>query len=98
MSSYTDWKASQFDDVAQQAIVLKKQIEETIEIQEGQLKVLTDHDTAIARDLASLDGVETSSALSFRNQLLADQVILRVDIGDTEFRLARLRQYSAENF
>ena len=98
VSAYSEWKKDQFDDVAQQSLVLKKQIEETIEIQEGQLKVLTDQDVKITTDLASLDGVETSNALTFRNQLLADQVVLRVDIGDTKFRLERLRQYFAENF
>lgn len=98
VSAYTEWKSSQFDDVAHQAVILKKQIEDTISIQQEQLRVLQDHDIDIVKDLTSMDGVETSNALSFKNQLLADQTILRVDIGDIQFRIALLQQYLSTNF
>jgi len=98
VSAYTDWKKSQVDDVAHQALLLKKQIEASIEIQKEQLRRLTEHDTQLTKDIASLDQVETGHALSFRNQLVADQVILRVDVGDIQFRLAQLQQYLADNF
>jgi hypothetical protein len=98
VSAYMDWKRNQFDDVARQAVILQKQIEDTIGIQQQQLKLLLDHDADIGRTLKSVDGMDTASALAFRNQLLADQVVLRVDIGDVKFRLARLNQYLADNF
>lgn len=98
VSAYVDWKKTQFDDVAHQAIILKKQIEETIVIQEGQLKVLLDHQAQLQKDLDSLEGVETSNALAFRNQLVASKTVLRVDVQDVQFRLSRLRQYLTDNF
>jgi hypothetical protein len=96
--AYIDWKRDQFDDVVRQAAILKEQVEETITINAGQLKVLQAHNAEIQKDLDSLVGAETNTALTFRDQLLADQVVLRVDIGDVEFRLARLKQYLADNF
>jgi hypothetical protein len=97
-SAYIDWKASQFDDVARQGVILKKQIEDTIEIQLGQLKALLVHDADMEKQLQSLDGLDSSTALSFKNQLFADQTFLRVDIGELQFRLARLQQYLIDNF
>jgi len=45
-----------------------------------------------------LDNVETSNAVMFRNELLADQLILRVDVSDVQFRIAHLKQFIADNF
>jgi hypothetical protein len=50
------------------------------------------------KDLNSLEGVETSNALMFRNQLLADQVVLGVEIGDVQFRLNEAQRFLTENF
>jgi hypothetical protein len=47
---------------------------------------------------AKIKGVETDAALLFDNQLLVDELSLRVEIGTTQFRLARLKQYLADNF
>jgi hypothetical protein len=98
VSAYIDWKKNQLDDVVQQALILKQQILDSISIQEAQLKLLLDHDAEIAQDLQSLTGVETSSALSFKNQLLADKTVLRVDVNDVQFRLERLHEYLKTNF
>jgi hypothetical protein len=98
IAAYMDWKKSQFDDVARQAVVLEKQVEDTIDLQEQQLSLLVIHDAEIDKGLKNLDGVDTGNALAFKNQLIADQMVLRVNIGDVQFRLARLRQYLADNF
>ena len=98
VGDYIKWKESQFDDVAQQALVLKKQIEDTIRIQEGQAQLLQAHNDDIKKSLDLIRGLDTPNALSFRNQLLADQIVLRVEIDDAQFRLDRLRQYLAANF
>jgi hypothetical protein len=98
VTEYMSWKNAQFDDVARQAVILRKQLEETVAIQEEQLKVLLNHNDEIEKNIQSLNGIDTSNALSFKNQLLADQIILGVEIGDVQFRLARLREYLAANF
>ena len=98
LSSYMEWKNTQFDDVSRQAAILKKQIEETIQIQSEQLRALVAHNLEIQETLDSIKEADTSAALTFRNQMIADQIILEVDIADVQFRLARLNQYLADNF
>jgi hypothetical protein len=98
VGAYIDWKEHQFDDVTTQAQILKKQIEDTITIQQDQLQILLAHNMDIQRQLDSLSGVDTSASLSFRNQLLADQIVLHVEIGDAQFRVAELQQYLIDNF
>ena len=45
-----------------------------------------------------IKGVETDAAILFDNQLVVDELSLRVEIGTAQFRLARLKQYLADNF
>jgi hypothetical protein len=51
-----------------------------------------------AKDLKSLEGVDTSNALAFRSQLMADQVVLGVEIGDIKFRMNQAQNYLNVNF
>lgn len=97
-AAYSQWKERQFDDVSNQSEILKRQMTDTVQIQESHLKALMSQDHEIETDIRRLDGVETNAALSFRNQLIADQMILRVDIGDMTFRIALLQQYLTNNF
>ena len=96
--AYSDWKKNQFEDVVQQAALLEKQIVETIKTREDQLKSLQEHDTQVQKELNSLQNVETSTALTYRDQLIADQLVLQVDIKDLQFRLMQLYQYLKDNF
>lgn len=98
VASYMNWKTQQFNDVARQTVILKKQIEETIQIQSDQLRALLAHNAEIQDTLDSIKDVDTSTALTFRNQIIADQIILEVEIADVQFRLSRLNQYLADNF
>lgn len=96
--AYSDWKKNQFEDVVQQAALLEKQIVETIKTREDQLKSLQEHDGQVQKELNSLQNVETSTALTYRDQLIADQLVLQVDIKDLQFRLTQLYQYLKDNF
>jgi hypothetical protein len=97
-SEYVDSKNNQFDDVARQSAALKKQIVDTISFLRPQLATLLEHDSDIEKLLRSIEELDTSSALAFKNQLLADQIVLRIDIGDIQFRLDRLQSYLHDNF
>lgn len=97
-NAYVHWKETQFDDVAAQAIILKQQMAETIKIQGQQLIILRNHDADITAQLHDLEGIDTDVALAFRNQLLADQAILQVDLSDVGYRIQRLQEYIAANF
>jgi hypothetical protein len=96
--AYLKWKQSQFDDVAEEARILKQQIIESTHIQQDQLKALEARDTEIDRELHAIDGVDTNTALTYRNQLLADREILHVELEDLKFRVTQLEQYLAYNF
>lgn len=98
VTAYNEWKSTQFDDVAAQANVLRRQIEDTVKAQEEELVVLRRHDGEIEATLRSLDGVDTSAALTFQNELIADQTVLRVDIEDIQFRIDQLKNYLMVNF
>jgi hypothetical protein len=98
VSAYLDLKNNQFEDVARQSVVLKKQVEDTLALLRPQLAALLEHDNDIESSLQSIAGLETSNSQAFKNQLLADRVVLRVDIGDIQFRLDWLESYLRENF
>ena len=89
---------AQFDDVSNQSRILKQQMVDTVAIQAQQLEVLRAHEGDITTNLKLLDGIDTSAAITFRNELIADLLILRVDIGDVEFRMGRLQAFLAGNF
>ena len=97
-AAYVGWKQTQFDDVVNQAAILSHQITDTMEIEKTQLVILHAHDKEIEANLRSLEGVDTSNAIAFRNQLIADQMVLRVEIGDVEFRMSKLQEFFDANF
>lgn len=98
VSAYLDFKSNQIEDVARQSEILKKQIEDTVSLLRPQLIALNEHDADIEKSLQSIVGLDTNSALAFRYQLLADRVVLRVDLGDIQFRLDWLESYLRDNF
>ncbi len=98
VAPYMAWKADKFDDVAQQAELLKQQINDTIALQRQQLTILLSHGTDIVKSMNSFEGVDTSNAMAFRNQLVADQILLGVDVDDVQFRIDKLESYLRDNF
>jgi hypothetical protein len=98
VGAYTAWKANQFDDVTEQSRILRQQIADTIKIQKTQLDILVTHNGQITDNLKTIEGVDSAAALTFKTQLLADQIVLGVDIQDVQFRIATLNKYLLENF
>jgi hypothetical protein len=97
-SGYAEWKRQQDNDVIQSMEFLRQQIVSAIQAQERALKSMQASENLIQVNRAKIKGVETDAALLFDNQLLVDELSLRVEIGTTQFRLARLKQYLTENF
>jgi hypothetical protein len=96
--AYAQWKLTEQGDVVQNAAILKQQIVNSISVEESQLKSLQSEEQEIDSNLKIVNDVATSAAINFKNQLLADRLGLRVEIGDVSFRLTQLRQYLADNF
>jgi hypothetical protein len=95
--AYAAWKEVQFDDVSKQAEILKQQITDTLAIQNSQLETLLRHDVEIDDSLREC-GQDTTAEIAFYNLLMADKLVLSVDIGDTRYRIAALTAYLNENF
>jgi hypothetical protein len=98
VSDYDKWQKSEFEDVAHQSSILKVQFEQIAEIQKSQLVALNIQSAGTDRNLQALEGVDTDAAMAFRNQLSADQIVLKVDIDDATFRIQTLTELLAVNF
>jgi hypothetical protein len=97
-TDYSEWKKVQQNDAIQQAIALQKQLTDNVTALENKAKALQVQEAVIESNLALVKDVDTGVALSFSMQLRADQLLLRVEIADTQFRLSNLKQYLQDNF
>lgn len=96
--SYGDWKREQETDVVQGAETVRQQVVRGITVEDNKLAELRAQDKDIQDNVALVKDASTSASLTFLNQLTADELVLRVDEKDAEFRLTRLREYLAYNF
>jgi len=95
---YAEWKRQQDSDVLHGMAQLHEQILSAIEAQERALAAMQASEALIHANREKIKGVDTNAAILFDNQLVADELSLRVEIGTTQFRLARLKQYLTNNF
>jgi hypothetical protein len=95
--AYERWKHVQQDDVANAAEMLRRQLAEMTQVQQAQLDILSAEDRRLDEELARLSGIESNAAIGYRSQVTADQLVLRVDLGDIRFRLETLRAFIHEN-
>ncbi|MGA2807844.1 MAG: hypothetical protein ABSE87_06890 [Terracidiphilus sp.] len=98
VAAYGDWKKAEEGEVIRNMEVLRQQLEQTVAGDEAKLKSLELESQEIDKNLAVVAAPDTSAALDFNNQLTAVQLLLRVETGDSTFRLARLRDYLARNY
>jgi hypothetical protein len=97
-TAYTDWKQIQEGDAIRNAAILKQQLTDNIQMLERSRAVQREEEASIEENLDSVKDVETSSALAFTMQLKADQLLLRVEVEDTDYRLEMFKQYLLDNF
>jgi hypothetical protein len=96
--AYAEWKKQQPSEVTQSAAALREQIKSCIQVEEYVRRTLLQRQADLTDNLHVLEGVDTAQAEDFRDRLLADRLLLRVELEDVDFRLATLKQYQAENF
>jgi hypothetical protein len=96
--AYDDWKKVQEGDVIRNADILKQQLVDNISVQGNRLAALQEQLKEIENNMELVDKAETSAALDFRNQLTTAQLMLKIEIGDSSFRLDRLREFLTRNF
>jgi hypothetical protein len=98
VSAYAYWKTVQEGDVIRNAEILKQQIGEGIAVERETLSGLLHEDGEFEQPLALLAGIDTTLGVQFKNQLIADRLVLDVDVKDHSFRLERLQEYLRDNF
>jgi hypothetical protein len=98
VDAYNEWKKLQEGDVVRNMEVLRQQLTDGVSVQAAKLKSLEEESKQIETSLRLVDNPDTSAAFDFNNQLTAAQLVLRVESGDAEFRIARLQEYLARNY
>jgi hypothetical protein len=98
VEAYSQWKKMQEGDVARSAEVLRLQLVDSVAVQETKLKSMQEETGQIDKNLQLVGNPDTSAALDFTNQLTSAQLLLQIETGDANFRIARLRDYLAKNY
>jgi hypothetical protein len=97
-SAYGDWKDARQGDALEGVNVLRQQITESIVVQEAAVMALQSEEAQINGSIESLAHLDTSAAVAFANRLSVDKLTLGIELQTVQYRLARLREYLAENF
>jgi len=98
VEAYSEWKKVQEGDVARSAEVLRQQLVDGVTVQENKLKSMQEESGQIDKNLRLVGNPDTSAGLDFTNQLTAAQLLLQIETGDANFRIAQLRDYLAKNY
>jgi hypothetical protein len=98
VTAYGEWKKAQEGDVIRNMDVLHQQLNATIAADEAKQQSLHDQMKEIDSSLKVVATPDTTAAVDFRNQLEAARLLLQIELDDTAFRLAHLRNYCSANF
>jgi hypothetical protein len=98
VEAYDQWKKVQEGDVMRQMEVLRRQLVDSVAVQETKLKSLQEESKQLDKSLQLVAAPDTSTALDFHNQLSAAQLLLQIETADAAFRIDRLREYLAKNY
>jgi hypothetical protein len=98
VDAHDEWKKVQEGDVVRQLEVLRRQLLDSVTVQEAKLKSLQEEGTQIDKSLQLIAAPDTSAAFDLHNQLAAAQLLLQIETADATFRINRLREYLAKNY
>ena len=98
VDAWANWKKVEENDAERGMEVLRKQVEESIAVQQKRLKSLDREAGEIEKNLQLVGEGETTAALDFRNQLASTRLLLGIESGDASYRLGRLQEFLNRNF
>lgn len=98
VDAYGKWKENQEGDVIRNAAALQQQLIDTIATLRTSNLALGNQMQVIDSNLDSIKGSDTPAGLAFSYQLRTDRLMLRIEIEDTQYRLALLQKYLDDNF
>lgn len=96
--AFDNWKKVQQGDITRSAEILRKQLQDTISAQKARVKSLQDQENQTNASLQLVNNVDTSAALDFQNQLSGTQLLLEIELGDANFRLAQMHGFLEKNY
>jgi peptidoglycan/xylan/chitin deacetylase (PgdA/CDA1 family) len=96
--AYSEWKQVQTTDVSVSAEGLKNTVIKSIEAEDTRLTDLTKQQKTIDENLSLIKDATTNNAVTFLSQLQADNIVLRVEIKDAQYRKEQLENFLAYNF
>lgn len=98
VDAYDEWKKVQESDVIRSMEVLHQQLLDSVSVQEAKLKSLQEESSQLDKNLKLIGDPDTAAAFDFHNQLMAAQLLLEIETGDSSFRTDRMREYLAKNY
>lgn len=98
VDDYADWKKVQEGDATRGMKVLRTQAMNNITTQQNRLDALQLEYRQIEKNLQLVSAPDTTAAYEFRNQLSTTQILLRIEMDDSSFRLDRLKDFLAKNY
>ena len=78
--------------------VLRTQVAENIAAQQSRLDALQAESQQVDKSLQLVAAPDTTAAFDYRNQLSSTQILLRIEISDSAFRLDRLKDFLGKNY
>lgn len=91
-------EVSRYTGLERQSYLLAQGLAATLGAQQDALRGLQARRSKLESYLAAVPDPNTAAALVFHNQVLVDQALLDVELSDTQFRIATLKQFIQENF
>lgn len=98
VDAYSNWKKVEESDVVRGMEVLRGQVEQAIAVQQARINALLQESGEVEKNLKLVGAAQTSAALDFRNQLTSTQLLLKIEMGDANYRLNRLNGFLDKNF
>jgi hypothetical protein len=98
VEAHDEWKKLQEGDVVRGMEVLRRQLVDSVGVQEARLQSLEDENQQLDKNLQLVATPDTSAAWDFCNQLVAAQLLLQIETADASFRSERLRRYLVRNY
>jgi hypothetical protein len=98
VDAYTQWKKVQEGDATRGMEVLRAQLVQTLAAERTRLDALQRESQQIDKSLQLVASPDTTAAIDFRNQLSSTQILLRIELGDSSFRIDRLNEFLNKNY
>lgn len=96
--AYGDWKQVEGTDIVQGANTIQAQVNDALVATDKRIRELREQQTELEANFNTVKDAETNIGKTFINQLVADRVLMEVELSDAQYRRQQLGDYLAFNF